>query len=602
MLVEADSLIKSKGDLRLRIDAHNKHHDANVQARKNLEDSEAMEIKNREDLAQDCYNQFLIHKLQHHPDSAAYYIEQRALLDTTNVDWLYEAACFFKESGRYDKALALFLTALRLHDSKLDIKILTYAADICDLLEKPTDAVQLYEKAIERCNNLELNILAKSLLLSRYYSSIQILLYKLNNYNSSNLSKEYGSLKKDIDQKIDYLYDSIPPNEVIDIENDPFVFDPFIYQINSSDKAINFYQKCVHAMDSIYGQKNLEVAKRYMILGMAYCVNGIPKNDFNKALETYQTAYDIINEIDSINPLMDKLLEYYGLLYKYKRNQTEQDWYNKIDYYNHQIKILTYNYGKLHHRLISTYIQLADAYNRVGNDSLALQSCINAIELNNVLYGDSTKIAQAIYLRMARIYEKQGNEVEASKNFLEALDSEKKWAAKNHGPKDQINVSVLEKQLGSFYFRQHHYELAQVSLFNSLATLSELDSIPLESLTSLTRLTYGYIGCCYVALSDTCKGLNFLFKSLDALQVNLKDGFPDDVKVQIEKSATLMQNGNYLESLSSIYHILQDLNVDDGQKGDYGVILLETQWDINKLRDGLSQVLNEACCPVIKNR
>ena len=107
-LTEADSLIKSKGDLKGRIALHNKHHEANVQARKSLEDSEAMELKDRNDLAEDCYNQFLIHKLQHQPDSAIFYIEQRAVLDTTNVDWLYDAACYLKECGYNQKSFQYF--------------------------------------------------------------------------------------------------------------------------------------------------------------------------------------------------------------------------------------------------------------------------------------------------------------------------------------------------------------------------------------------------------------------------------------------------------------------------------------------------------------
>ena len=105
-------------------------------------------------------------------------------------------------------------------------------------------------------------------------------------------------------------------------------------------------------------------------------------------------------------------------------------------------------------------------------------------------------------------------------------------------------------------------------------------------------IAYGKIGLCYIALSDTCKGLDYLFNTVESFQEKLKDGFPDDVKAQIENSIELKQKGQCSESLHLVLIILENLNVYDGQIGSYGATLHDIQRSITKLKDGLIQVLN----------
>ena len=94
-LHKADSLLNTKGDLNERAENLKKLNEANAKEReeitkrsKKLEKSEALALKERDDLASDYYHKFEICKLQHRNDSAAYYLELRAALDTTNVEWL----------------------------------------------------------------------------------------------------------------------------------------------------------------------------------------------------------------------------------------------------------------------------------------------------------------------------------------------------------------------------------------------------------------------------------------------------------------------------------------------------------------------------------
>ena len=115
-LREADSLINTKGDINSRVEALRQHQEANAEAegeiqrkRKKLEKSKELAQKELEDLAEDCYKKFEIFNMLHLNDSAAYYIELRANLDSTNVKYQNEAGEFIREYlAEYDKALHYF--------------------------------------------------------------------------------------------------------------------------------------------------------------------------------------------------------------------------------------------------------------------------------------------------------------------------------------------------------------------------------------------------------------------------------------------------------------------------------------------------------------
>lgn len=111
-LIEADSLLRSKGDMDTRIATLNQSHEANVQAREMLEKSEAMEQKDREDIAQDCYSFYQKFLMEHKSDSAARYITLRASLDEGNAQWQFDAGSFFQKRGQQQHAMEYYQKAL----------------------------------------------------------------------------------------------------------------------------------------------------------------------------------------------------------------------------------------------------------------------------------------------------------------------------------------------------------------------------------------------------------------------------------------------------------------------------------------------------------
>ena len=120
-LMEADSLLRSKGDMKGRIAEVRKEQQAEAleeqelaQRQENLEVSKEGTKKKLEDIADDCYKFFDRFKLENQHDSAAYYIELRAELDTTNAEWQFDAAKYLQEQNQFRKSGIYYDRALEI--------------------------------------------------------------------------------------------------------------------------------------------------------------------------------------------------------------------------------------------------------------------------------------------------------------------------------------------------------------------------------------------------------------------------------------------------------------------------------------------------------
>lgn len=134
-LTEADSLLRSKGDMKSRIAEIKREQQAEaqreaeiIQEQASLDEAKAGTQKRLVDIASDCYKFFDLCKLNMQWDSAAYYIEIRAELDTTNADWQFEAANYFLYQNDYGQAEKFYSIALDIYKNLANDDTLTYAA------------------------------------------------------------------------------------------------------------------------------------------------------------------------------------------------------------------------------------------------------------------------------------------------------------------------------------------------------------------------------------------------------------------------------------------------------------------------------------------
>jgi tetratricopeptide (TPR) repeat protein len=121
-LTEADSLLHSKGDINDRIKEVQREQQAEAQRQEqlnqeqaDLENAQAGTQKKLEDIADDCERFFDRFKMDLQFDSAAYYIELRAELDTIMPNWQQDAAHFFSAQNEAAKAEKYYNRALNIY-------------------------------------------------------------------------------------------------------------------------------------------------------------------------------------------------------------------------------------------------------------------------------------------------------------------------------------------------------------------------------------------------------------------------------------------------------------------------------------------------------
>ena len=110
--MRADSLLRTKGDITEDLNKFKAFQDANAQKRAEQAARDSLENRSKKELADRCHKYFELFKTQHKNDSAAYYIEQRASLDTLNADWQFDAALYYQDQKQFKQSERYYARAL----------------------------------------------------------------------------------------------------------------------------------------------------------------------------------------------------------------------------------------------------------------------------------------------------------------------------------------------------------------------------------------------------------------------------------------------------------------------------------------------------------
>ena len=139
-LIEADSLLRSKGDMNSRVAEVKKALQAEARQEKELARqqseltaSKAGTQKKLEDIAADCYKFFNRFKMENLHDSAAHYILLRAEL-AENAQWQFDAANYLLEQNQYPQSEKLFVKALNNYRCLAETGLQNYDSDIATTL------------------------------------------------------------------------------------------------------------------------------------------------------------------------------------------------------------------------------------------------------------------------------------------------------------------------------------------------------------------------------------------------------------------------------------------------------------------------------------
>ena len=366
-LTEADSLLKTKGDINVRTaelrqlqDQNAKDEEKLKKQKRALEKNKDLVQKQLENLAQDCYSKYEMFKMQHMNDSAMYYLQYRADLDTFNLKWQMEVASFLeKYIGDYKMAKDIYSHVLEmaLQESSVNNE---FVAQCYTLLGTECNYMGTYNDAIIYLNKAE-NIL------------------KQHHDDKSYLGTIYNGLAVTYDNQ------------------------------RLFDKAIDYHFKALEIRLKIFGEQSSEVATCYNNIGCIYH----EQNNYKLALDYFQKALAIYEHEDSNSLDIAETVINIGGIYD---SQEEYDKAQEL-----------YLRGKdiLERILSASHPHIAVLYNNLGMNYLfkkdferALDYTKRAMEIHEMTMGENHPMVAADYSNIAAIYEEM-NEYETALKFHE---------------------------------------------------------------------------------------------------------------------------------------------------------------------------------------
>ena len=398
-LTEADSLLRTKGDVNDRYNKLNEHHKANVQARAELEKSEEMEKKNREDLAQDCYNWFEVYKMKHQNDSAAYYIELRADLDTTNFEWILDAGVFLRDyCANYSKALSYFQ---KVHDLSI---IATEGAN-------EWTAISLVE--IGGLHE-ELGEFSKA----RDYFAEALAQYKALNFdNTIDIATCYNDIGTS------YTHSGM-------------------YQ-----EALDYCQKSLNIKIKLLGERDLEVARSLNNIGSIYSELG----NYEKAIEFFYKALDIRKNYDEDSADLAGSYNNIGSLLC-KQGLHEE----ALEFFEKALSINKRRLGTSHPHLAYALNNIGYTYNQKGDHEKALQYYIDALSIRIKIFGEQHPSLSTSYNNIALIYKKHYKDYDkAIEYYTKSLKIKEKYLGMNHP-----EIGDIYNNIGGVFLSKEDYDKA----------------------------------------------------------------------------------------------------------------------------------------------
>lgn len=355
-------------------------------------------MKQQEKDAEYLYQLYTIALSRFDNEKAQFYIETRAALDTTNVEWQTKAGEFANEYlADYPEARYYFQSALNqsicqygeenesVGDALNNIGM-TYAnqGDFSKAREYFTKALSL-EEVIGRDN----------VCVSDAYNNIGVLHFYNAEYDNA---AEFLSIGLAIREKI---LGSNNTNVASSYNNLGAVFDN---QGKYSD-ALVYYFKALDIQVELFGENHPSVALSYNNIGNVYDQQG----DISKALEYYSKSLVIREKTFSRNhPQIAVSFLNIGGIY-----DMMEEYDKALEYEFNALAIFEKNYNNDNTYIATALGNIGNTYGHQGNFAKALEFCFKALDIMLLIYGMEHPNIAVLYNNIGSIYQKEGRLSEA---------------------------------------------------------------------------------------------------------------------------------------------------------------------------------------------
>lgn len=401
-LTRADSMLNTKGSIeerKARIEQNRATLDAGAEElRKRQEEQkkgEALQAREIEDFADDCYSHAKICLLKHKNDSVVYWLEMRANIDSLNVDRQLVTGNFLSNyTADYDVALRYYYRALNValkREGEKGGNVATIYCNIGNIYSSQGDysnALEMYHKALK----IYLEIFGENHPdVALAYNNIGVVHLSQHNY-----FKALEMHKKVLKIRLDVLGENHPDVASTYI-NIGAVCASFPFKSTKLDStALEMYQKALTIQLENYGESQPFVATIYNNIGTLYDSQG----DYSKALEMHQKALNIRLEIlGEKHPEVARCYNNIGCVYK-----SQENYVMALEMLQHALKIWLEVLGENHPDVVTCYNNIGKVYESQGEPSEALELYQKALKIELEVYGENNSYVSMIYRAMADCY------------------------------------------------------------------------------------------------------------------------------------------------------------------------------------------------------
>ena len=323
-------------------------------------------------------------------EKARFYIETRAELDTTNVDWQLDAGQFNSEFlADYTKAMSLVQRGLRNaktiygENSEQTVQSLFKICGVYEEMKNYNDALTCCQKALDICESL--------------YENPHPM--KAHCYNG--LGAIYG-LFGDYPKAFEYTKEGLSIREMVykgpneELAESYFSYGFLYCSTGKFAEGLENFQKSLNMIIALRGEQYIHVADAYHNMGYVYMMTG----NYVKAEEYLTKGFEIRKRLfGEKHPDISESLNALGNLCHMRG-----DYQGMLNYFQQSLEIRLIIFGEMNSATATSYNNVGVAYGALGNQEKALEYNLHALKISKEVLNQNNPELGAQYLNVASTY------------------------------------------------------------------------------------------------------------------------------------------------------------------------------------------------------
>lgn len=503
-----------------------------AQERALLEKSKAATRIDIEDFAEDCVNKHEISVIKHQNDSAAYFLELRASIDTTNVKWNNDAGRFIMDYlADFEKAMFYFKRAEKFADGPDLADVYGFQGSVLYKNAKYDKALELFEKCGKICRE---QLGEESLEMATYYNNLANVYLVMMNFQKA---EEYAQKSVDIifetcEENSEYVawaynlagifysneekfVESIELYEksleiFLSLYNDDYPLLITLYNnISQSKKDLGDYlsakeylEKAVILAEKVYGENHPTLADSFFSFGQINVYEEVL--DLQSAKEYFQKALAIYKSVFGDNyPTICDIYRHLSLVYN-----KESDYSKALEYAEKAYGMLP----DLEHNgnlKCSCLDALGIIYYSLGNYDKSLETYKELLMLETQIHGDNHTRTATAYSNLGMVY-RQLRQLDKARNFYEKSHE----IVLNVFGEKHPDVVASYLMLSDISVEEGKYDEAMAGYQKAIAIVKENFPKDVNTLAN----AYSRMANCYLLSNDIDNALHYFTLALEIFE------------------------------------------------------------------------------------